>query len=300
LKAKFSTDECLDITEDHIGSFHCNYGSLLDNYLGKLSDFDSECIQLQYQPHNIIELGNKNIVVSSYDNNLLALYDPSFNLIRKLTEIQSDRFYGDEYPPTSPEIKPDGLACSVDGDVFMTSWSQDTLYKLNSQLEVVKSHLSDYQDYYTDIDVYEDRLYACVNIKDRIDVFDLNLKPVSKHYIGVLPFQIKVIKDRACVRIIDSNSQFKTYFYRLPSFELITKSYIYGPMFVHDDVFYVNNHDGSSLTAFDKNGHTIGEKKTDYEPTDYNHGRGMNYIGGHLLVCSNQKIYKIKASNHSR
>jgi DNA-binding beta-propeller fold protein YncE len=75
---------------------------------------------------NLVELKNKNILVGSLDDFLLALYDSEFKLIRKITEINHVYMY------------PHGLACDPDGNVYFTNGHDRSLYKLDSELNFIK------------------------------------------------------------------------------------------------------------------------------------------------------------------
>jgi hypothetical protein len=74
------------LEEDSIGSFSCNIDDYIDkNLIDIVETGKPEYIELDYIPNCIVELKNKNILVGSFDDNLLALYDSEFKLIRKIT-----------------------------------------------------------------------------------------------------------------------------------------------------------------------------------------------------------------------
>jgi hypothetical protein len=67
--------------ENQIGSFSSNYDSILSS-LGQPED-----IKLDYEPNQVVELKDKNILISFFDGMHLALHDPDFKLIRKINQI---------------------------------------------------------------------------------------------------------------------------------------------------------------------------------------------------------------------
>ncbi len=204
---------------------------------------------MDYEPNQVVELKDKNILISCYEGMHLALHDPDFKLIRKINQISGKL------------IRPDELDVSEDGHIFMTNTDQ-SISKLSSGFELVKvyKYPNVKRHDIISICIYKDKLYAAV--PDRIDVMSLDFKLISSHYLEGSPQQIKIADDRACV-ISCINKEFTTCFYSLPKFDLITSMAVYGSIVVHDGMFYIYDCD-SGFYAFNQIGELVDHKAKVY------------------------------------
>ncbi len=151
------------LEEDSVGSFSCN----IDDYNGKslidvLKTGEPEYIKFDYDLRgDPVELKNKNILVASSDDALLALYDSEFKLIRKITEINDKK-----------DIFSTGLACDQNGNVFVAN-GFDSHYKLDSELNLIKLTTCSYCDVF-DISIHENKIYMCGDKFLRVYSLDLD------------------------------------------------------------------------------------------------------------------------------
>jgi hypothetical protein len=277
LKTKVFIDESFELEQDQLGSFCSNYDTALE-YFGQ-----AEHHQLDYRPFGIVGLNNTNILVSSIDDQFLALYDSELNLIRKIDLINSQG------------IQPMGPTSGADGNIFVTNCIGSCIYKLNSEFKMIKSYEAPNKiTTYEGIQLWEDQLYVCLSGPKRIEIFDLDLNLVSKHAVHGQPFRIKLTKDRACV-LVKENGKVKTCFYKLPAFDFISNNVERGLMLLaHREFFYEYN--GETITAFSKNGELIDEKKTNWVNKSYirHFNQNLNVIDGHLYLCLDKQLCKIK------
>ena len=90
-QVNFEFNEKFVLDEDFVGSFSCNIDDYNDKSLIDVIERGKpEYIDLDCDPQCIVELKNKNILVGSWNDELLALYDSDFKLIRKITEIDGE------------------------------------------------------------------------------------------------------------------------------------------------------------------------------------------------------------------
>jgi hypothetical protein len=266
----------LEISDDFVGSFYCNY-----DYVHKFDIFKSlsaqipEYITVDYSPSQISQLKDGNILISSYKDKLLAMYDNEFNLIRRTTKINNESF------------QVDGLTRDSNGNIFIINDLKKTIDLLDNELRLIKSIKQPSGGYYSDIFVYDDKLYACVPALKRIDTLSCTLEVVAESSrLDVVPYQIRVMNKVACVLANYS----KIYFFDISSFQVIAKYDECGSILAYNQAFYVYHDTGFIL--FDQNGNFVERKSVDF-------GRrkqmcaGISVINNKLLICLDQKICKI-------
>ena len=83
----------------------------------------AEHIKIDYQPHYLLVLKNGNILIGSYVDDCLLLYDPNFELIRKVDKINDSK------------IATFSLTCDVSNEaIFVSHGYENALIKLDSEL----------------------------------------------------------------------------------------------------------------------------------------------------------------------
>jgi hypothetical protein len=235
-------------------------------------------IELDYDPCCIVELKDKNILVGSCEDDLLALYDSEFNLIRTITQI------------SNKEIKPTRLACDQDGNVFMTNeYYARRLYKLNSEFELIKSIGSYGSSIRRDITIHENKIYVCVD--GYIRVYSLDLEKLSEHHFEDTPLQIRISTDMACVQFSTTNGKIVTEFYKLPSFdsELVVKHDLAGPILAHKKMFYLYHVDGTGFTLFHENGKKMMTKRATTFGRIEDYDTGMSFFNNSVYMRVKRK-----------
>jgi hypothetical protein len=88
-------------------------------------------IDLDYEPHRVLELNDGNILVGSLDDRVLGLHDSNFQLIRKISQVFCDSSTNYEY-----NIWHTGLDKSANGDVYIKADS--CVCKLNKDFKIVR------------------------------------------------------------------------------------------------------------------------------------------------------------------
>ncbi len=149
------------------GSFSCNIDDYIDKSLIDILETGKpEYFKFDSKPNRIVELKNKNILVSSCRYDLLALHDSELKLIRTIKEINNE------------EIQPFGLACDQNGNIYFTNVRDHSLFKLDSELKSIQSIKCGCYD----ITIYKDKIYA-FNILDKcIRVYSLDLDLISEQH----------------------------------------------------------------------------------------------------------------------
>ncbi len=267
----------IEFDDNLIGSIECNYGNNGFCDIFKSIDTESpEFIQLEYQPHRILQLNDGKIVISSPYGSLLGVYDCNYNLIRKIDRINNEK------------VKPWGLTGDSDGNVFVLNDINKTIYKLDCELNYIKSLKPHHNSYFYDIHIHQNSMYVCVPALKRIYVISLDLELISTNELAYAPYHIRIVNETACVFVLEDN--YTTCFYRLPHFELISTYNQCGPILPYNNMFYVYEEDG--LNLFDQNGLFIEKKKTTYGKIRQN-SSDINVINNKLIICLEKKICKL-------
>jgi hypothetical protein len=262
------------MTGDLLGTIDCNF----DNILNKLNQ--SEYIQLDFQPSQIVQMNTRDILISSFDDDLLALYDADFNFMRKIHKINGEN------------ISPTGLACDKIGNIFMGNGFDGSLIKVNNKFELV-CQTGENKDY-GDIHIHNDRLYVCERTTNAIEVLSLDLEHMAVYPLDYEPCQTRIINDTVCVLLKVTDDLFFTSFYKSPSFELIAQTGYSGTILAHDKMFYIYKDTG--FMVFGQTGEFIDKKKTNFENQKYCED-GIIMIDDVIYVCiDDKKLCKIKIS----
>jgi hypothetical protein len=238
---------------------------------------------LDYTPHHIFKLKNKNILVGSWDDKLFALYDSEFKLIRKIREIDHQI-----------QMPPNILVSDQAGNLYLTNEYDGTLCKVDSELNLIKS--IDFIYNWPDITIHKNKIYACGD--KFVRVYSLDLDMVSDHYFEDMPVRIRITADRACIqfrRKTDKDaSTWITRFYKLPSFELVIEHDLAGPILAHDASFYLYHENDTGFTLFDKNGKIVKKIEKFFGKTMHCNS-GMSFFNNALYICltDGKRICKI-------
>jgi hypothetical protein len=240
----FLENRDFQLTEDSIGSIFCSKQNIFRNISSP------ELIKIGYNVTDLFELNNGNILIGSYYDNVLGVYDAEFKLIRK-----KDKIFGQQL------IQPAGLVCHTDGSVFMTNSglfkSDDTLNKLDGNLQLIKTFKHPHTtERYGDLCIYENKLFVCST--KSIDVFTLDLMPIISYMFEHEPILLRIMNNVACVSVAISDEKRQNCFFRLPSFELIAKheqTGSIGSILAHDNLFYIVT--GGAYSVYSQHGKLI-------------------------------------------
>jgi hypothetical protein len=279
-QVNFDLNEKFELEEDSVGSFSCNIDDYIDIRLIDIVERGKpEYIELDFSPFCIAELKNKTILVGSCDDDLLALYDSEFKLKRKITEINNKK------------IKPGGLACDQNGYVFVANEYDRSLYKLDSELNFIKS--IEFDSDWPDITIHRNKIYMCGN--KCVGIYSLDLDRITEHYFNDVPVQIRIATDMACIQFRRLTRSKKltwiTRFHKLPSFELVIEHDLVGSILPHNTMFYL--YDETGFTLFDKNGNIMKKIEKNIGETEFTNS-GMSFFNNALYRClDGKKICKI-------
>jgi hypothetical protein len=203
---------------------------------------------------DIYDLKNGTILIGSYYDNIVALYDANFKMITSLKHL----------PLKNQLVQPAGICCHPDGSIFMTNsglhGNVDTVNKLRQQnvdLHVVKSvEQKNKKEHLGDICVQGDKIYVCGSTS--ITIYNLDLDLLTTHKFEHEPIFLRMIKDVACVTISVSSEERQNCFYRVPSFELMIGHEYTNTMdslMAHKDLFYIVN--GERYSVYNMNGKLV-------------------------------------------
>jgi hypothetical protein len=141
---------------------------------------------------------------------------------------------------------------------------------------------------FTGLCVHDNKLIACIQYLQRVDMFSLDLELISKVDVNFAPIQMSLIGNVACVS--EELGSIVTSFYKMPDFEPISTHNIAGPVLAHNNFFYVYQNEDFSL--FDSHGNFIERKKTNY--VKRNDAAGMVIANNQILICLKRSILKLK------
>ncbi len=224
------------------------------------------------KPTEIVGLKDGNILVGSWRDKCLSLYSRDFNLIQKMHQISGYKY---------STIAPRALACCDYGNIFINA-ENFTIVKLSPNLEFSKSTQQSDDRFYTDICIYENKIYACVLDLKRVDVLSLDLEIISSHYLEHEPNRIRISNATACVLVKTNGKLQKTCFYRLPSFELVRMYDKCHLILSHNHQFFTLDND--FLKSFNENGRLVDQKHT-----NYGYANGISIIGDKMFICLHGK-----------
>jgi hypothetical protein len=282
LQLEFAPNDDSFINDDQIGRIYYSY----DNILRKLRN--PEYVDLDYQPVEVTELSNKNILIASSNNEkFLELRDRDLKPIRRINQINGEDF-------KMFAIEPDS-----DGHVYATNYLSKSIYKLTSEFALINSYTQPNKHYYDGVSVFEDRLYACMPDLKRVEVFSLALELLESHQIKHKPSRIRITKDRACVVYLledydDEDEGPSSGFYTLPDFEPVMEVDQLGAIIAHRDLFYM--YMNKVISVYDGNG-----RLTDRRSIEINSSLDLccsiTIASGKFLICLRNKLGVLRTDN---
>jgi hypothetical protein len=254
-KLNFIQNTNFDLNEQSIGSIFCSYNYQVDRF-NRPEAFEPKYVKLDYQPNHVIDLDNKNILVSSFVDRKLRLYDSDFKLIQDIHKIND------------VDIVPCGLASDSSGNIFLANSLDGTLIKLDRDLRFLKSTFNSYNIPYSDIQVYKNKIYASTYCLKQVDVLTTELVLVSSFHLDHEPSQMRISNDTACILVSNEQSEKNTFFYSLPDFKVIGKYGKSGPIMNFRNFFYVYEH--SDVNIIDKYGKHVHKFNNPFKKTVVN------------------------------
>ncbi len=290
---KFEESQVADnLDESLIGVFTSHVSSYVDEKFANIPEYDTipepikaedvnlisivkasktQYLKLDHQPRNVVLLKNGNILIG-FDTKLVSVYDFNYNLVRKIDRINGE------------PCKPWGMTCHLEtGYVYISNYLNNTIYQLDADLNFVSSLKHPNSEFYGDLCIYEDNLYACIRSSNKIEIISLNLMPIKSHYVDFTPYQIRIQDGIACV--LHPNN--KTYFYELPLFKLVNKYDQIGPILAYKHHFYIYDIN-ECLNGFNKSCDHVEKFEANYGKTKYVNDE-MAVIHNKLVICLNDK-----------
>jgi hypothetical protein len=249
--------------------------SLIDNnssYTNNIETIEIKYHKLSISPTDLIRLQNGNYLVYSYDDTLIIEYDTKFSFIREIRTINNN------------PIEPNGLICDDCFNVYVMNSTNNTIYKLNSKLDFVKSFESKRISSYRDIYYYDEKIYAITYNSKEIDTMTLDLELIKSNTLNIFPSKICILEDVMCV--VGSDNDYKTYFYKLSSFRKLSEYDGTGLIMPYYKYFlrYSNN-----FSVFDKNGRLIKEFPLSCGNIKYTDD-GMCLMNKKLFLCLQENV----------
>jgi hypothetical protein len=239
------------------------------NRLKSTTDFNWT-IQLDFKPNDMILLSNGRIFIGSWRDKVISEYNDDFTLIRTIKTLQAN----------GNTMAPRGLVGCTYRNLFAINTDNYTIVKFNENLELIKSTRQSDENFYNDLCIANDKIYACVLDRNRIDILTLDLEMIASHYLHDEPNRIRIINNCACVLVKGPGKKNqKLCFFQLPTFELI-RTYCEPCRLIlaHDGLFYVLDND--YLKSYDKNGKLLCQKNT-----NYGYANGISIIHNKLYFC---------------
>ncbi len=131
-KIEIIETNCTMLNEDLIGQIYCSHETLFQKLDKKKPDY----FDFNFDPHRIIKLNNKNLLISGNLNGL-SLYDSNLKLIHNINQIG-------HFKP----IQTYGMASDKYGNVFVSNALFKSILKLDQNLKFIKAkHNAENQAY---------------------------------------------------------------------------------------------------------------------------------------------------------
>jgi hypothetical protein len=226
------------IADDLIATINCNYDELKSRII--LANYHT--VDIQDFPSDICVLPNGNLMIVSY-HRCLSIYDQSFNLIKKVDEINNIK------------MKPHSVVTNNIDKIYINDFDKILMTNLEFQyLNKYITHESSLELNPSYILFHNDHLYVCDADNKCMKKLDSDLKLCVKYVFEFQPKQLTIINNLACI-ITFSDGDF--YFYDLN--ELKIKYQYSNSQFslVYKDNFFVLGGDGSCIDCYNKNGSLI-------------------------------------------
>lgn len=248
-----------------------------DRLFTRLRSKTYKTIYLNVSASDVCELPNGNLLVSSYNNSNITIYDKNFKLIRVV-----DRINGQSFNPLS--------AATNDIDkVYISHCQNNRIIMTDIDLNFIKySTIStnDFGDPYG-ICYFNSFVYVCDYRNRRIHKFNSQLEQHVSYVIDIDPRQIQIIGNLACIR----NSRISIGFYDLKTFQFKHKYTGHGgDILALNSNFIEHSSSKNAFCIFDKNGKLIEDIKTDGLSsliTDcWYDFYGMTYFNGCLVLTT--------------
>ncbi len=250
MKVEFlpSNDE---IDENMIGllSFNKKYKSIdmkeIGNRLG-VSEFKT--IITNVYPLDVCQLPNG--VLVSCNNDSFTLYNENHMLIKKIIKINGKI------------VSAWNLTTNNEDSVYYTDPTNDQVVMcdlgFNKHLKSVGSRGSGKSQFREPYGIFfhnkKKRLYVCDSGNKLVQVYSAGLDYLKAYLLDISPYQIKIIKDTACVRSF-STFEKPLYFYNLANFQV---KYTYDDhhcqISVIDNAFYQFDFKNEMLFCYDSDG----------------------------------------------
>lgn len=246
-----------------------------------------EEIDLQIQPTDICVLPDETLMVISWNNKCLIIYDKHFKQIKLIESIRKNTFRAFS-------------ACTNAVDtIYISDFENNRIIMTDLDFEFYKSAIvcPSIPGRPYGIRFYNDWLYVCDPNNKRVHKFNSNLVLHSYYTVETRPYQIQIYND--IVLLSSCTNQIS--FYTISTFDNIKTLDLHGGnICVVDAFFYEFTKKNTTFYVFDQNSNQIDEIHNDsfkalLSIDDFD---GMTYFNGCFVLCSRQAKKLIVLKNY--
>jgi hypothetical protein len=224
------------VSSDLIGTLSCNFKGIR----GKMKLGIYESMNIGFNPSDMCQLPNGNIIFANYKRNNMSVFDTNINFVKNIDKLTNHY-----------NIEPFSITTNNVDKIYICEYNYVTMTDLgfNYQKKFGTSKIELEDPRY--ILFHDEFLYVCDCSSMRIQKLSAELTLKATFLLDIKPRQMKIIDKIACIRSLHDG----LYFYDLVNFQLKMKyGQTNGFILIHDYLFFQFRRETMEMDCFDKNG----------------------------------------------
>jgi hypothetical protein len=251
-----------------------------------INDKDNEIINLGFEPISFDALPNGNLVIASNESKSLKIYDKKFKLIKTIDKINNQTF--SSLYLTSNGKNSVYLSDRIGHKIIQTDFYFNFIKQFGEE-----GSTNQQLDDPLGVIFHDNSIYVCDSNNKRIQKLSEDLVFQESYPLNFKPWNIKIIKNVACVR--SNGEPHIISLYQLNPFFFVRKiSRLNGEIYSIHSWFYVNNEFDKRIECYDINGNLVDYKVLEnvYEEESQNYSSGF-FNNKFIIGLSKAKKLKI-------
>ena len=199
---------------------------------------------MDFAPRDIC-LKEDQIIISSWNDNCLKIYDKDLNYIKTVDRINGEEFYPSAILVNLDEIN-FYICDSSNHRILITDLDFNFIKSFGSKGYAMHQFNAPY-----DICSSSSKFYICDNNNKRIQVYSKDFNFVTSFEVEYFPMKIKSTSSTICIQGIEPDG---IYFYNSNDFHLIRNyNHLNGRISQINSMFYEFNHKTQTMSCYDEN-----------------------------------------------
>jgi hypothetical protein len=258
----------------------------VNNHFETINDKDNEIIDLGFEPISFDALPNGNLVIASNESKSLKIYDREFQLIKTIDKINNKTF--------SPQY----LTSNDKNTVYLSDRIGHKIIQTDFDLNFIKQFgeegsTNQQLDDPLGVIFHDNSIYVCDSNNKRIQKLSEDLVFQESYPLNFKPWNIKIIKNVACIR--SNGEPYIISLYNTNPFSFKCEiSNGNSEIYSINSWFYVNNEFKKRIECYDINGNLVDYKCLEnvYEEESQNYSSGF-FNNKFIIGLSKAKKLKI-------